>query len=108
MKNKKLTHRREYDLLGPWSAELPKAIEAEDLIAFAMTFYGVGKAHALRLVSPLRIIADAGAWDDIEFVDAWWKVLTSTRPALDQAGYKTCDGAVVINPNAVVITYGWL
>jgi hypothetical protein len=119
----KLTHRRENDELGNhvilfaeddenlhygdhcWTleTELPQARDDEALIAYAMDYYGVDREEALDLVNPLSIVESAGAWDDEDFVSGWWQAIEGTDREV--AGYRTNDGAVVIDRYAVEMTY---
>lgn len=69
-------------------AEIPQA-----LIDFAAAHYGIDAAEAESLVDPANIVVSAGAWDDPDFVEAW----CATYAHWDVAGYRTQDGAVVLD-----------
>ncbi|MEP3481637.1 MAG: hypothetical protein ABJZ55_20510 [Fuerstiella sp.] len=115
-----LTHRRSSDALSDnviqfaesgneqygeniWQldSELP-AISAE-LVAFAADYYSVDADDIADEVNPEDIVCNAGVWDDTQFVSDLWQAMESGDIAM-AAGYRTVDGAVVIDRDSVVIT----
>lgn len=64
------------------------------VVAFAAEFYDVSKAEASAEVNPHDILDTAKAWDDPPFVSEVWK-------KFEPAGYRTPDGAVVLDWRAV-------
>lgn len=111
-----LTHRRRNDTLkttniilfaaeennehyGPhvWVLETELPEVTAEVIAFAAEYYGVTEAEAAKLCNPKDIVGDAGAWDDAQFVSDLWQ-------ALEPVGFRTPDGAVVLDRESVTIT----
>lgn len=76
--------------------ELPEV--DQELIEFAAEWYETDLEEAELLVNPERIISSAGAWDDAEFVSHVWM-------RFEKDGYRTNDGAVVLNIHDVELTY---
>ena len=115
--NTTLTHRRHSDSLATqwvmlfgdddsnshygdhvWTlrSELPGVDDA--LVAFAANYYAVDLYEARGLVDPQDIVDSAGAWDDPDFVSAAWE-------RFEAPGYTTQDGAVVLDREAVELSY---
>ena len=80
------------------ATELPMASEDVELIAFAAEFYAVDIVEAAELVNPIDIVDSAGAWDDAQFVSECWQ-------RFERTGYRTYDGAVVLDNTAVELIY---
>ena len=80
------------------ATELPYAGDDAGLIAFAAEFYGVDTDEAASLVNPSDIVDSAGAWDDQQFVSECWQ-------RFERTGYRTYDGAVVLDNTAVELIY---
>jgi hypothetical protein len=118
---KTLTHRRQNDELGTdiilfaedgndhygdniWTlnTELPEV--TEQLINFAADFYSVDTDEAADLVNPDDIVSDAGAWDDRQFVSDLWQSMEAGAIEMS-VGYRTNDGAVVIDREGVELTH---
>jgi len=68
------------------------------IIEFAADYYDVDLKEAEELVDPPNIVDSAGAWDDPEFVYAVWE-------QFEEPGYRTYDGAVVLDKEAVQLEY---
>ena len=68
------------------------------VIEFAADYYDIGLEEAEELVDPPNIVDSAGAWDDEEFVYAVWD-------KFEDPGYRTYDGAVVLDKDAVEMSY---
>lgn len=110
-----LTHRRNADRLNEghvilfcdndknWSYgnhvwELRSALPevTAEVIAFAADCYGISEAEADALCNPVDIVDSAGAWDDAQFVSDLYH-------ALGPVGFRTPDGAVVLDRYSVDI-----
>ena len=78
--------------------ELPMASEDARLIAFTAEFYGVDLDEAAGLINPSDIVDSACAWDDAQFVSDVWQ-------RFESVGYRTADGAVVLDNTAVELSY---
>ncbi len=76
--------------------ELPEVDDA--VVAFAADFYQVDLDEAEDLVKPQDIVDTAGAWDDREFCYHCWE-------KFGVAGYRTPDGAVVLDQLEVKMSY---
>lgn len=76
-------------------SELPEVSDA--VVAFAAEFFGVDEDEARHLCNPKDIVGDAGAWDDAQFVSDLYQ-------ALEPVGFRTPDGAVVLDRESVTIT----
>jgi len=68
------------------------------VIALAASHYNVDMTEAAELVNPDNIVNSAGAWDDPQFVSECWE-------RFGEPGYRTEDGAVVLDRWAVKMTY---
>lgn len=75
--------------------ELPDV--TAEVIAFAAEYYSVDEDEAAELCNPKDIVSDAGAWDDAQFVSDLYQ-------ALEPVGFRTPDGAVVLDRYSVEIT----
>ena len=114
-----LTHRRKTDQLsdyimlfaedeqrnehyGPhvWTlhTELPSVDSDDKLIQFAMEYYGIDEDAARSSLNPDNIVDSAEAWDDPQFVSEVWE-------ALEPVGYRTQDGALVLDKTSVDLDY---
>lgn len=82
--------------------KLPKV--SKDVIEFASEFYGVSKNEAEELVNPDDIVDSAGAWDDASFVSDLWQEMENGK-IKETVGFRTYDGAVVIDPHSVKMDY---
>lgn len=78
--------------------ELRSALPAvtAEVIAFAADYYGISEAEADGLCNPVDIVDSAGAWDDAQFVSDLYQ-------ALEPVGFRTPDGAVVLDRHSVDI-----
>lgn len=74
----------------------------EDLILFAAEYYGCERDEAENLVNPKNIVCSAGAWDDRQFVSDLWQAM-ECGDISEQPGFRTHNGAVVIDRASVVI-----
>jgi len=74
----------------------------DELIKWAAIYYDVGAEEAEELVNPARIVGSAGAWDDDQFVSDLWQAMEYSEIET-VAGYRTNDGAVVIDREGVEI-----
>lgn len=118
---KTLTHRRQNDEIrndvilfaeegnehygdNIWTLKTELPIVNDQLIRFAASFYNVDADEAAELVNPEDIVSDAGAWDDRQFVSDLWQAMESGEVEM-VAGYRTCDGAIVIDREGVELTY---
>lgn len=81
--------------------ELPPV--SDDIVAFAAEYYSIDTAEARELVDPSDIVNTAGAWDDVQFVSDLWQEM-ECGPIKEVAGYRTQDGAVVIDRYSVELT----
>lgn len=88
------------DHYGPhvWTlkTELPEI--PDSLVDFTADYFELDPEAAREYVDPDKIVESAGAWDVPEFVSAVWE-------AFGDPGYKTWDGAVVLDPEAVELEY---
>ena len=81
--------------------ELPQV--TDELVAFTAEYYGIDKDEARDLVDPSDIVDTAGAWDDVQFVSDVWQAMEFGQ-IKESAGYRTQDGAVVIDLEGVELT----
>ena len=86
------------------NSDLPLASDSEQLVSFTADYYSVSVDEAAELVNPSRIVDTAGAWDDQDFVSELWQAMEQGQ-LKEVAGYRTNDGAVVIDLAAVELTY---
>ena len=70
----------------------------EDLVELAAEHYGVTADEIRDEVDPTDIVNTAGVWDDPEFCYLAWDTFGA-------AGYRTQDGAVVLDREEVELTY---
>jgi hypothetical protein len=89
------------DIYYELETELP-SVPAE-LIAFVAEYYDIDEDEARELVDPSDIVDTAGAWDDVQFVSDLWQAMESGE-IKECAGYRTQDGAVVIDLEGVELT----
>src|SRR5210317_320748 len=82
--------------------KLPKP--GKDIVNFAAEFYGVSKSDAEDLVNPDDIVDSGGAWDDPDFVSELWQAMEGGE-VKEQVGFRTYDGAVVIDPYSIKMDY---
>lgn len=85
-------------------SELPRASESQELIDYAAEFYGVDHEEAENLIDPENIVDTAGAWDDVDFVRNLWNEMEMSG-IKTVAGYRTFDGAVVLDAENVELDY---
>ena len=78
--------------------ELPPI--SKELIQLAADYYEVDLEEAEELVDPPNIVDSAGAWDSPEFVYEAWE-------RFEQPGYRTYDGAVVLDIDGVDLEYSY-
>lgn len=78
-------------------SELPEVDET--VIEFAIEFFGMEREEAEELCNPADIIDTAGVWDSPEFVMEF----CNANP--NAIGYRTQDGAVVLNRDEVELEY---
>jgi hypothetical protein len=76
--------------------ELPAV--PDHVVAYVAEYYECSIAEARELVDPENIVSTAGAWDNDELVYEIWA-------AFEESGYRTQDGAVVLDKTAVELTY---
>ncbi len=67
-------------------------------IEFCSEFFGVDLNEASNLLNPTDIVDSAGAWDDPQFVSELWHFCG------EPIGFRTPDGAVVLDRESVKIT----
>ena len=84
------------DHIWTLKTEMPEVPEA--VIEYAAEFFGVEIEEAKELCNPVDIVSTAGAWDDEQFCS---EVSAFFAPV----GFKTPDGAVVIDRDAVEMEY---
>jgi len=78
--------------------QLPHVRDDHRVLKYAMEYYAIDEETALGLIDPEDIIGDAGVWDDPQFVSDLWQ-------ELEPIGYRTNDGAVVLDREQVVLEY---
>jgi len=92
------------DHYGPYcwtlETELPSVEDAAELVQWTAEYYGVDASKAADLVNPSNIVDDAAAWDDPQYVSDLWQAMESGL-IRESAGYRTQDGAVVIDRESV-------
>jgi len=90
------------DHYGDFYFELLSELPAitDELVAFAAGYYEIEAEEARNLVDPSDIVDSAGAWDDIQFVSDLWQAMEAGA-VKESAGYRTSDGAVVLDLAAV-------
>jgi len=90
------------DHYGDFYFELTTELPAitDELVAFAAGYYEIDAEEARDLVDPSDIVDSAGAWDDVQFVSDLWQAMESGA-LVASAGYRTYDGAVVLDLDAV-------
>jgi len=84
------------------ATELPTI--SQELIVWAAEYFSVDADEAEELVNPSNIVDTAGAWDDRQFVSDLWQAMEAGE-IVTVAGYRTQDGAVVIDREAVDMVY---
>lgn len=112
-----LTHRRDEETLGNniilfaeegndhygdnvWTLKTELPSIPSDVINYAAGYYNIDTDEAADLVNPDDIVDTAGAWDDQQFVSDLWQAMESGLVAMS-AGFRTNDGAVVIDREGV-------
>jgi len=115
MENKKLTHYGEIaegyvilfaeegnehygDIYYELNTNLPQV--TEELVAYTAKYYDIDTEEARELVDLSDIVDTAGAWDDVQFVSDVWQAM-ECGDLKDSAGYRTQDGAVVLDREGV-------
>ncbi len=78
------------------ATDLPEV--SSEVVEFAAEYFGISADEAAALVNPRNIVDSAGAWDDAQFVSDVWQ-------RFECAGFRTPDGAVVLDREAVATTY---
>lgn len=68
------------------------------VVEFCSEYYDIDYDIAEAHVNPPRIVDSAGAWDDHQFVSDLWQ-------ALEPVGFRTNDGAVVLDAMQVKLEY---
>lgn len=76
----------------------------KEVIKFCKDFYQISISEAEDLLDPEEIVEHAGAWDDPDFVTALWEAMEQGDLKYSP-GYRTWDGAVVIDPFSVKLKY---
>jgi len=76
--------------------ELPEV--TDEVVEYAVEFFGVEFDEAKELCNPENIVSTAGAWDDEQFCS---EVVSFFAPV----GFSTPDGAVVFDRSEVEIEY---
>jgi hypothetical protein len=87
-----------------WTLQTDLPEVSGELVAFAAEFYGISKEDARLEVNPSDIVDSARAWDDHQFVSDLWQAMERGDIKM-AAGYRTDDGAVVINLEEVALRY---
>lgn len=70
----------------------------ERTVEFCAEFFGVDLEDAREALNPADIVESAGAWDDPQFVSNLWHF------GGEPVGFRTPDGAVVLDRESVKIT----
>jgi hypothetical protein len=83
------------------NTELPRV--TDELVAWAAEYYETDLDEARELVDPDDIVNTAGAWDDPQFVSELWQAMEYNKIEM-VAGYRTYDGAVVVDVQGVELT----
>ena len=76
----------------------------DELVAWTAEYYGIDSDEARDLVDPADIVDSAGAWDDNQFASDLWQAMEACQVEM-VAGYRTQDGAVVLDREDAQITY---
>lgn len=84
--------------------ELPKVEDAKDLIRWAADYYECSIEEGLNFVNPDNIVDTARAWDDPQFVSDLWQAMEQGEVRM-VPGYRTYDGAIVLDRESVEMTY---
>ncbi|MHC5062089.1 MAG: hypothetical protein ACYTFK_13575, partial [Planctomycetota bacterium] len=79
-----------------WTLETELQPVPEAVILWAAEYYEIDRDEAAELVNPDDIVDSAGAWDDGQFVSDLWQAMEYSEIE-EAAGYRTPDGAVVLN-----------
>lgn len=77
----------------------------DEVIDFASEYYGIEVDEARELVDPEDIVNSAGAWDDRQFVSDLWQAYEDGQIQIEPIGFKTQDGAVVVDRGSVQMDY---
>ena len=85
------------------SQDLPEV--TGEVVQFAADYYGVDMDQARSLVDPDNIVDNAAAWDDRQFVSDLWQAYEEGQIKTPPAGFKTQDGAVVLDRESVQMDY---
>lgn len=92
-------HYGEYE----WTLETELRGVPDIVAEYAAEFFGIGIEQAREIVNPDGIVSSAMAWDDHEFVSALWQAMEFGEVP-EAAGYRTRDGAVVLDAYSVKMT----
>lgn len=87
-----------------WTLETELPEIDSKIIEIAADFFEVDLDEAAELVNPENIVDSAGAWDDASFVE---HIGAMVEYGQVEAGYKTNDGAVVLDRDAIKMTYSF-
>ena len=90
--------------LHTWRLDTDLADVPAEVVAFAAEYYGCSLEQAERECNPASIVDSAGVWDDAQFVSDLWQAMEAGLVAM-AAGFRTPDGAVVIDRESAEITY---
>jgi hypothetical protein len=90
------------DCVWTLGTELPRV--TDQLVEWAAEYYEVDEDEARSLVDPEDIVDTAGAWDDSQFVSELWQAMEGGEVEM-AAGYRTEDGAVVLDRDGVEMTF---
>lgn len=82
-----------------WTLKTDLPEVSDEIIAHAAGFFGIEIDEARELCNPENIVETAGAWDDARFVSEVYHLCG------EPIGFRTPDGAVVLDRDAVEITY---
>lgn len=87
-----------------WTLETELGTVPDEIVWFAAEYYDVDFAEAESLVKPEDIVSSAGAWDDEQFVSDLWLAMEYNKVP-ESPGYRTPDGAVVLDRESVEMVY---
>lgn len=92
---------------GPhvWKLGQDLPVVPDEVVKFASDYYSVSADEARALVDPDDIIDNAGAWDDRQFVSDLWQAWEQGDIKTNVDGFRTQDGAVVLNRENVKMKY---
>lgn len=87
-----------------WTLRTELGAPTQQLIEWTAEYYEIDLEEAESVLNPDDIVDTAGVWDDPQFVGDLWQAMEYGEVD-EAAGYRTYDGAVVIDRESVELDY---